>query len=86
MQWMEKMRDGNGIQDWMEAILAKGLDTDGDGLSDIDEIKLGTSVTQADTDGDGLSDGDEIKLGTDPLNADSDNDGVSDGEEAILHH
>ena len=30
--------DGNGLQDWVEAILAKGFDTDGDGLSDADEL------------------------------------------------
>ena len=32
------------------------LDSDGDGLSDADEEKLGTSLVLADTDGDGQSD------------------------------
>ena len=35
-------------------------DTDGDGLSDTDEIGNGTDPTNNDTDGDGLSDGEEI--------------------------
>jgi len=43
------------------------VDTDEDGLSDADELALGTSPLLADTDGDGLSDGDEvIRLGYDP--------------------
>ena len=73
--------DGNGIQDWMEAILAQSRDTDGDGITDADELVLGTGVMNADTDNDGLLDGEELTAGTDPLNADSDNDGVVDGVE-----
>ncbi len=46
------------------------VDTDGDGLSDGEEVKLGTNSLLADTDGDGLSDGEEVNLGTDPLLAD----------------
>ncbi|MBX3220925.1 MAG: hypothetical protein KF795_10420 [Labilithrix sp.] len=47
------------------------VDTDGDGLSDVDEIKIhGTSPLLADTDGDGMSDYDEIVLHAyDPTNA-----------------
>lgn len=45
-----------------------GVDTDGDGLSDIYEILIyGTDPLLWDTDGDGISDGDEILFGTDPL-------------------
>ncbi|NLX20127.1 MAG: hypothetical protein GXY55_00455, partial [Phycisphaerae bacterium] len=73
--------DGNGIQDWMEHILEQGGDTDGDSISDLDEILLGTDVMNADSDGDGLSDGEEVELGTNPLDADSDGDGVDDGTE-----
>ena len=36
-------------------------DTDGDGLSDSDELEHGTDPTNPDTDGDGLNDGDEIE-------------------------
>ncbi len=46
----------------------QNTDTDGDGLSDYDEIYIyGTSPYLADTDGDGISDYDEIMQGTDPL-------------------
>lgn len=45
----------------------KAKDTDGDGLSDYDELNIyKTSPYLADTDGDGLKDGDEVKAGTDP--------------------
>ncbi len=57
------------------------LDTDADGISDLDELTIGTDPTKADTDGDGLTDFQETSLGTDPTNADSDGDGTSDGEE-----
>ena len=47
---------------------AKTKDTDGDGLSDYDEINVyHTSPYLEDTDGDGVSDGVEVKLRTDPL-------------------
>ena len=67
-------------------------DTDGDGLSDDDEINVhGTDPNNPDTDGGGVNDGDEIINGTDPLNgaddgqaADSDNDGLTDAEEVSL--
>ena len=42
-------------------------DTDGDGISDSQEIGLRTSPNVADTDGDGSSDGSEIEFGGDPL-------------------
>ncbi len=57
-----------------------GLDSDGDGLTDAEEILLyHTNPHLADTDGDGISDGDEIALGFDPLNPDMDGDGIPDG-------
>lgn len=43
------------------------IDTDGDGLTDGEEEKLGLNSTNRDTDGDGLPDGLELKMGTDPL-------------------
>jgi hypothetical protein len=50
-----------------EALLVN-RDTDGDGLTDEEEINLyGTSPYLADTDGDGVSDREEIERGTDPL-------------------
>jgi hypothetical protein len=43
-------------------------DFDHDGLSNREEIRLGTDPTKADTDGDGIADGREIEEETDPLN------------------
>ena len=58
------------------------LDSDNDGLSDIDESKHNTNPNKSDTDNDGLNDGDEVRwYKTDPLNPDSDGDGYLDGEE-----
>ena len=55
-------------------------DTDGDGLSDWDEVfRLDTDPNQADTDGDGLSDGAEHLSGANPLDPDENDDGVPDG-------
>ena len=42
-------------------------DTDGDGLSDAEELRLGTNPLVADTDGDGFGDGEEVKKGFNPL-------------------
>ena len=61
--------------------IAPPKDSDGDGLSDVEEKSLGTDAQIADSDGDGLNDGDELSAGTDPLNYDSDGDGISDGAE-----
>jgi len=57
-------------------------DSDGDGLTDDEEAKLGTDPFKADTDGDGLTDFEEVRTyKTDPLNPDTDFDGLSDGDE-----
>lgn len=42
------------------------IDTDGDGLSDLEESQRGLDPGNADSDGDGVSDGDEVALGRDP--------------------
>ena len=72
----------NGYQDWVETLFSEGGDTDGDGLTDTDEVNTYcTDPLNMDTDGDWLTDKEEVDLGTDPLDIDSDNDGVTDGEE-----
>ncbi len=57
------------------------VDTDGDGLSNEEEIRLGTNPTAVDTDVDGLPDGEELPLDAHPLVADTDRDGLNDGRE-----
>ncbi len=47
--------------------LVPGEDTDGDGLTNADEVARGTNPLTQDTDGDGFSDGLEVTLGSDPL-------------------
>ena len=63
-----------------------GQDGDGDGLSNAEELQMGTNPLQPDTDGDRLRDGEEITLGTDPLKPDSDQDGLTDGDEVLTYH
>ena len=81
--------DGDGIADDVE--IANGLnpndpvdaleDFDRDGLTNRQELQLGTDVRNADSDADGLTDGREMTLGTDPLVFDTDGDGLGDGLE-----
>ena len=80
--------DGDGMSDiweWIHGIDPFGndaaLDSDADGLTNLDEFNNNTNPTLADTDGDALNDGDEVALGTDPLDRDTDGDGLSDGWE-----
>jgi outer membrane protein OmpA-like peptidoglycan-associated protein len=61
-------------------------DDDGDGLTNLEERRLGTNPKVADTDGDGLKDGEEVKrYRTNPLNPDTDGDGLSDGDEVFKY-
>ena len=69
-------------------------DSDGDGLPDGDEGKVGSDPLRPDTDEDGLMDGVEVVAGLDPLNADlvkgcdlgtdTDRDGLNECEERLL--
>jgi Bacterial TSP3 repeat len=65
-----------------EILLSQSDDKDGDGLTDSEELKLGTNPQKIDTDNDGLTDHFEVNvLKTDPKRADSDGDGISDWNE-----
>jgi fimbrial isopeptide formation D2 family protein/uncharacterized repeat protein (TIGR01451 family) len=90
----------NGVKDGSETDPTAGhgaddtaainVDTDGDGLSDAEEIFIGTNPNDIDSDDDGISDGDEANYADDTdgdglingLDPDSDNDGLYDGTEA----
>ena len=79
---------GDAVLQTLVIISVDDGDTDGDGLSDINEEDLGTDPNNPDTDGDGILDGTEVFGGTpgvagnnitNPLDVDTDNDGLCDG-------
>ncbi len=78
--------DGDGLTNQEE--LQQGtnpalVDTNGDGLSDLEDILKNISPTNNDVDGDGISNADEYRMGTNPFVADTDGDGVNDGQDAF---
>lgn len=81
--------DSNKVHDGLGLVCLLGhdtnpviSDTDGDGLSDGDEVYVyGSDPLLKDTDGDGLNDSLEVTIGTSPTNPDSDGDGLPDGWE-----
>ncbi len=83
--------DGDGLPDDWELLYFPDLshdglaDSDGDGLSDLQEFQNRTNPIVPDSDGDGLLDGEEVnEFGTDPTDPDTDHDGLDDGDEAAL--
>lgn len=77
----DEMIDEDVIEDEDE-VSTIPVDSDGDGLTDDEELLYGTNPLLVDTDGDGLSDYEEIVIyKTNPLNPDTDGDGFTDGEE-----
>ncbi|NQZ07054.1 MAG: hypothetical protein HRT35_07825, partial [Algicola sp.] len=67
--------DGDGMDDYSEYLYGLDFtdpsdaskDADDDGLTNLEEITLGTSPANADTDGDGYKDGVEVGFGLNPL-------------------
>lgn len=99
LQWWERRYGGDlvasadldadgltNLQEFTNKTNPLVADTDGDGLSDGQEVNTTmTSPLVADTDKDGLSDGVEVNThGTDPLLTDSDGDGIDDSKEIAL--
>jgi hypothetical protein len=85
-----------GVASWIKASAStaaitfqtfSGIDSDGDGLTDLRELQLGTNPNLADTDGDGMPDGWEVAHGLNPLvndaNGDRDGDGVTNLQEYL---
>ena len=67
-------------------ILFFAIDLDGDNLSTITELRIGTSINNPDSDGDGLDDSIEVNTyKTDPLSTDSDGDGFNDYDEVCIY-
>ncbi len=63
------------------------IDSDNEGLTNVEELQLGTDPLNADTDGDGLSDYEEVQTWhTSPLLADTDGDGLGDYVEVMSLH
>lgn len=81
--WLQAVSLQAGQVDLTNVVVAQVaiVDADGDGLTDAQEIALGTDPTAVDTDGDRVGDGTEVGLGLDPLRTDSDGGGRTDGEE-----
>ncbi|MBE5957358.1 MAG: hypothetical protein E7254_00640 [Lachnospiraceae bacterium] len=93
--------DGDGLSDYIEindiitdaklidtdndGILDGDEDSDEDGLTNIEEIRLNTNCGQIYSDLDSITDGEEVlTYHTDPLKEDTDGDGVDDGTEVEL--
>jgi len=63
-----------------------GTDTDGDGLTDLQEEFYATDPEVADSDGDTIDDVAElVRYGTDPLLPDTDDDGINDSNEIFIY-
>jgi hypothetical protein len=80
-----------GAQGLLQIQVSLGSDSDGDGIPDDAELRLGLNPhdpTDAllDPDHDGLTNLQEFQLGTDPTKADSDGDGLLDGQEVLKYH
>jgi alpha-tubulin suppressor-like RCC1 family protein len=74
--------DGDGLPTWHEYAAGTdplARDSNGNGLSDLVEVRRRSLAANPDDDGDGLPNALEALLGTDPFNPDSDGDSVNDG-------
>ncbi len=86
-----KDNDKDGLSDDDEKLKGtnpKNFDTDGDLLSDGEEVnQFHSDPLKKDSDGDGLDDGKEVReTETNPTLADTDGDGLDDGKEVNLIH
>ncbi|MFB6118560.1 hypothetical protein [Halosegnis sp.] len=84
--WFDTYVDGAAVPDLPATPSSyrplTAVDTDGDGLTNLQETELGTDPRHTDADRDGLGDTREADGPTDPRLADTDDDGLPDGTEA----
>lgn len=87
VQQVEQYNTSSNATLWLAFSLASAQDIDGDGLSNKQEISLGTDYQNPDTDGNGLPDGWEYQYFASPTgtvaSADADGDGLSNLQEYI---
>ncbi|HFI0633490.1 TPA: putative Ig domain-containing protein, partial [Streptococcus suis] len=67
----DKHSNGVGLTNGSSPAYDLSADDDGDGLTNGEELEIGTNPTNSDTDGDGRTDGDEVTDGTDPTDPNS---------------
>jgi len=81
----QEVEDGTDplVNDTFFPTFLENRDTDGDGLSDLDEYSLYNQYSP-DSDSDGVMDPDEVELGLDPDRKDTDGDGMDDLKEREL--
>jgi hypothetical protein len=78
--------DGDGLtifQEYQYGTDPRNPDTNGDGIPDGLEVRLGLNPANFDMDSDGVSNAQELLNGTDPFNPDTDGDGHPDGQDAF---
>ncbi|HFU4460717.1 TPA: hypothetical protein ACGO93_002229, partial [Streptococcus suis] len=67
----DKHANGAGLTNGSSLAYNLAADDDGDGLSNGEELEIGTNPRNSDTDGDGRNDGDEVNDGTNPTDPNS---------------
>ena len=80
--WLVEDSDGDGLKNWQEYAAGTDplrTDSNGNGLSDLVDVRRGSQSGNPDDDGDGVPNAIEAVNGTDPFLADTDGDGVADG-------
>jgi hypothetical protein len=72
----------SNLQEYQAGTNPTLADTDGDGLTDAQEVNTyGTNPVAADTDADGIADGGEVQWGLNSLNPDQDGNSIPDGQD-----